>query len=117
MRGTVLVIDDDAEIRNTIADILGGEGYGIAEAENGREALAQLRAGLRPSLILLDLMMPIMDGWEFLEERAKDEVLKALSVVVVSATPEIVRVPETSGFVRKPMRLERLLEAVERGCS
>ena len=114
MRGTVLVVDDDVEIRETLAGVLIEEGYDVAKAVHGREALDQIRAGLRPDLIVLDLMMPVMDGWQFLEERAKAHLLEDVPVVVISATPETLHPPEVRAFVRKPMRLDALLDVIER---
>jgi CheY-like chemotaxis protein len=61
-------------------------------------------------------MMPVMDGWEFLEERAKDESLRAVPVVIVSATPDNLQPPDICAFVRKPMRLDDLLEVIAREC-
>jgi CheY-like chemotaxis protein len=116
-RRIVLVVDDDASIRDTIAELLGEEGYQVVVAAHGREALELIRGGVRPQLIVLDLMMPVMDGWQFLEERAADPELSAVPVVVVSATPETLQPPETCAFVRKPMRLEQLLEVVGRECA
>jgi len=117
MRGTVLVVDDDMEIRETLAGVLDEEGYAVATAVHGREALDQIHAGLRPSLIVLDLMMPVMDGWQFLEERAKDEQLRQVPVVIVSATPDNLQPPDTCAFVRKPMRLDDLLDVIAREVS
>ena len=114
---TVLVVDDDASIRDTIAELLSEEGYQVVVAAHGREALELIRGGVRPQLIVLDLMMPVMDGWQFLEVRAADPELSAVPVVVVSATPETLQPPETCAFVRKPMRLEHLLEVVGRECA
>jgi CheY-like chemotaxis protein len=116
MRGTVLVVDDDIAIRETLAVVLDEEGYSVAQAVNGREALDRIQEGLRPDLIVLDLMMPVMDGWQFLEERAKDQSLREVPVVIVSATPETLQPPEVCAFVRKPMRLDHLLEVIEREC-
>jgi CheY-like chemotaxis protein len=111
---TILVVDDDAEIRESIADLLRDEGYRAAVAGHGREALERLRDGTRPDLIVLDLMMPVMDGWQFLDERARDPALKAIPVVVVSATHETLRPPDTCAFIRKPMRLDDLLAVIAR---
>jgi CheY-like chemotaxis protein len=111
---TILVVDDDAEIRESIADLLRDEGYQAATAAHGREALDQLREGARVDLIVLDLMMPVMDGWQFLDERARDPALKRIPVVLVSATPETLQPPNTAAFIRKPMRLDDLLGAVAR---
>jgi CheY-like chemotaxis protein len=116
-RRIVLVVDDDAEIRESIADLLREEGYEAPVAAHGREALEQIAAGLRPDLIVLDLMMPVMDGWQFLEARARDPLLEALPVVVVSATPDTLQPPEIRAFIRKPMRLTELLAVVARECA
>jgi CheY-like chemotaxis protein len=109
---TILVVDDDAEIRESIADLLRDEGYQAIVAAHGREALEQLRGGQRVELIVLDLMMPVMDGWQFLDERARDAAFKHIPVVVVSATPETLQPPDTCAFVRKPMRLDDLLQVI-----
>jgi CheY-like chemotaxis protein len=113
---TVLVVDDDPEIRESIAELLNDEGYQVLVAGNGREALDQIRGGARPNLIVLDLMMPVMDGWQFLEERTRDLALKAIPVVVVSATPEALQLRDTLGFIKKPMRFDDLLAIVAHGC-
>jgi CheY-like chemotaxis protein len=113
---TILVVDDDAEIRESIADLLRDEGYAVLVAAHGREALDQLRGGAGAGLIVLDLMMPVMDGWQFLEERSRDAALSAVPVVVVSATPETLQPPDTCAFIRKPMRLDELLAVVAREC-
>jgi CheY-like chemotaxis protein len=117
MRGTVLVVDDDVEIRETLAGVLVEEGYDVAKAVNGREALDQIHEGLRPTVIVLDMMMPVMDGWDFLEERAKDEAIKHVPVVIISATPEDLQPPGVCAFVRKPMRLNDLLAVIARESS
>jgi CheY-like chemotaxis protein len=111
---TILVVDDDPEIRESIADLLRDEGYQVAVASHGGEALEQVRNGARPDLIVLDLMMPVMDGWQFLDERTRDAALRAIPVVVVSATPETLQPPDTCAFIRKPMRLDDLLDVVAR---
>jgi CheY-like chemotaxis protein len=91
---TVLLVEDDAAIAEALEDMLRDEGLEVARAANGREALALLRRGLRPSSILLDLMMPVMDGWDFRQEQLADPALKDIPVVVVSAagfSPETIR--------------------------
>src|SRR2546430_17244280 len=114
--GTILVVDDAQVVSEIIADLLAEEGYSVVQAGNGREALEALFAGLRPDIILLDLIMPVMDGWQFLGERSKNPALRAIPVLVISATAEVAEIPGTGGFIRKPMKLDRLLEAVEREC-
>jgi two-component system response regulator MprA len=83
---TVLIIDDDPPVVNALSELLQDEGYKVAAAGDGRAALDQLRRGLRPCVILLDLMMPGMDGWDFRYEQMKDGELREIPVIVVTAT-------------------------------
>lgn len=92
----VLVVDDDPSIRKMIAVFLRRRGYVPIEASNGREALREMRSG-EAHLVVLDLMMPEVSGWEVLEERSKDAALRAIPVVVVSANFGI----DTSGSLGK----------------
>src|SRR5262245_65683521 len=115
----VMVVDDDQAIRDVLTEVLNEEGYAVTTATNGQEALGQLRKSDRPpGLILLDLMMPIMDGWQFLDSLSADPLLHGLPVVVLSANLA------ASGharddvllYLRKPIDLERLVETVGRWC-
>lgn len=115
----VLVVEDEDDIRDLMVAILEGEGYAVGAAAHGADALAQLRSGDTPCIILLDLMMPVMDGWAFCEEREKDPALAAIPVVTVSAVPR--QDPRNSGVravahLRKPLDIPTLLAAVERHC-
>src|SRR5438552_202636 len=84
-RKFVLVVEDDADIRESLGTILEEEGYGVVTTRNGREALSYLRSGRpRPSLILLDLLMPVMSGAEFRAEQERDPALADIPVVVLS---------------------------------
>lgn len=116
---TVLVVDDDVDIRSTIREILEDEGYRVTEAANGAEALEKLREGPAPDLILLDLSMPVMSGSEFRVEQRKDPSIASIPVVVVSAVGSLdlkVAPLEAAAFLRKPVQLDELLEVVERYC-
>jgi CheY-like chemotaxis protein len=84
-RSVVLVVDDDPDLRAAISDLLEDEGYAVTSAADGREALAVLRAGLRPAVILLDLSMPVMSGSDFREYQLKDPGLREIPVVVFTA--------------------------------
>lgn len=109
---TILVIDDDPEIRLALADVLTDEGYLVRCAADGREGLKLLAESPCPDLILLDLAMPGMDGRAFLEARGRT---REVPVIVVSATIEPgERLPGVE-TLRKPIDLDRLLAAVERG--
>lgn len=113
----VLVVDDDFDIRDTLKELLELEGLRVASAANGRDALRKLRNGVRPAVILLDLMMPEMSGWEFRGEQLRDPELADIPVVILSATPDVARAAEemnASGWVRKPFDLDQLLELVQK---
>jgi CheY-like chemotaxis protein len=82
----VLLVEDDEEIVSSLSEALREDELEVAAASNGREALRMLRDGLRPSAIILDLMMPVMDGWDFRHEQLRDPTLKDIPVVVITAT-------------------------------
>jgi CheY-like chemotaxis protein len=114
----VLVVEDDADTRHMVEAYLTFQGVPVVTAENGAEALAALSAH-RPSLILLDLSMPVMDGWRFREEqrRLADDGLAAIPVVVVSALADQERHVARIGAVDvipKPVDFDRMLDAVHR---
>ncbi|HVH47842.1 MAG TPA: response regulator [Labilithrix sp.] len=116
---TILIVEDDPDIRDALRDVLELDGYEIVEASNGKEGLERLRNIVRPCVILLDLMMPVMSGREFIAVLRETDVLATIPVVVVSAWPdEAAHVRErTQGFVRKPVMLDALLSLVERFCT
>jgi two-component system, chemotaxis family, chemotaxis protein CheY len=112
----VLLVEDDADIRSTIADILSLEGYRVVTAKNGKEALQRLRDVPRPFLILLDLMMPDMNGWEFREKQLGCRELSSIPVVVLSGGGMIERATASLGaaeYLRKPVDIDRLLATVQ----
>ena len=114
----ILIVDDDADVRESIEEALEDEGYYVAAAANGREALELLRDHkLRPELILLDIMMPEMDGWAFRAEQRKDPDIATIPVIVFTAhgsPEEVAERMQAVGFLRKPLRLEDLLTQVDR---
>jgi CheY-like chemotaxis protein len=121
MASTVVVVEDDDDIREAVCEALHAEGYPTAEACNGRDALDMLHAlRERPGLILLDLMMPTMDGWEFLRNIDRDAEMRDIPVAVMSAHPSIQHALEddlnSCGFTRlllpKPLDFFRLLSFV-----
>ncbi|UQA59617.1 response regulator [Polyangium aurulentum] len=119
-KAIILVVEDDPDIRETIAQILDEEGYVPIVAENGQEALRRLAEGPRPRLILLDLMMPIMDGWEFREQQRQDPRYADIPVIIVSADGNV-RQKATKlgadGHIRKPVGIDELLAVVQRYCA
>jgi CheY-like chemotaxis protein len=106
----VLVVDDDEAIRDVIAEVLRDEGYLVTCAENGQRALDALHREGRPDLLLLDLMMPVMSGWEVLEQLKDGDALYNVPIVIISAMAS----PGAYEHLAKPIDLDRLLEAVER---
>jgi CheY-like chemotaxis protein len=109
----VLIVDDDPDLLDVTSFVIENEGIVVETARNGEEALALLRAGRLPGLVLLDLMMPVMNGWEFLAAVANDPVLQGLPVVVLTAA-EHAQVPGALEVLSKPMDLKELLRVVER---
>jgi len=114
----ILVVEDDLDLSDSLRDALEDEGYRVATAHNGREGLDALRRqGRHPCVVLLDLMMPVMNGWQFLEVKGHEGELAPIPVVVVSACSERASVArETAGFIPKPIDIEQLLALVHRFC-
>lgn len=111
----IFVVDDDTDLRETLGELLSEEGYRTRLFENGRAALEHLRSGARPALILLDLMMPEMNGWQFREEQLRDEQLSSIPVVVMTASRGFDGEQLTaSEILYKPVGLGELIAAVER---
>jgi two-component system chemotaxis response regulator CheY len=110
----ILIVDDDLDIRNTVAGILQDEGYQVAKAGNGQEALDYLNgpANPRPRLILLDMMMPIMDGATFREHQQRSPELAAIPVLAFTAFGNPADVTWAAGRLTKPLRLEALLTMI-----
>jgi CheY-like chemotaxis protein len=116
----ILVVDDDADIRETIVEVLEENGHRTLSAANGNEALAALRnADEPPCLILLDLMMPIMDGRAFREAQQADPELSKIPVIVLSAfrdSAETAKQLDAAGFLPKPVSLDALISLIDSFC-
>ncbi|HEX9400393.1 MAG TPA: response regulator [Anaeromyxobacter sp.] len=111
----IFVVDDDTDLREVIGELLVDEGYPTRLFENGRAALDLLRDGVRPRLILLDLMMPGMNGWQFRAEQLRDEALRDIPVVVMTASRGFDDAPFAEAeILYKPVGLAEILAAVER---
>jgi CheY-like chemotaxis protein len=110
---SILIIDDDVPSTDSLTDILIGEGYAVATARNGKEALAQLRSAALPRLIILDLFMPEMDGWEFRKEQLKDEALSHIPVVVMTGASVYAGI-DANIIVHKPLDVARFVSIIER---
>jgi CheY-like chemotaxis protein len=115
----LLVVEDDPDIREALRLVLETEGYPVTTAGDGAEAMRQLQAATPPCLILLDLMMPVMDGWQFRDAQQRDPALAAIPVVVISADG---RVPQkaasigAAGYLKKPVDFDTLVDVVRRYC-
>jgi CheY-like chemotaxis protein len=114
MTACVLVVDDDVALREIVAEAIEAAGYEVRQAENGREALDRMRRE-SPCIVLLDLMMPVMDGWQVVDEMDADPALAAVPVCVVTAQSQV-QPPRHACLLRKPIGLADLLRTVEEHC-
>jgi CheY-like chemotaxis protein len=113
MADRVLLVDDDDELREALADVLQAAGYLVDVTANGREAMVQMRA-CSPGLVLLDLMMPVMDGWEVVAEMQRDPTLASIPVCVLSAMSNTA--PVSQCVLAKPISGAALRAAVKQHC-
>lgn len=113
---TILVVEDDEGIRNSLKLMLEYSGYHVETAENGKDGIERLATIELPCLILLDLMMPVMDGWAFVDAMKKNMILAAIPIVVVTAFAEKAQLIGASGIVKKPIEMETLLKFVNEYC-
>lgn len=109
MGARILVVDDDSAIRESLREVLADEGYDVVVAADGRQALAKMTP--RPALILADLMMPELDGWELIDELQRTAPLADIPVCVLSAIPTHAP-PKATAVLRKPIDLGELLATV-----
>ena len=117
---SILVVDDDLDIRELLTELLRERGFAVESAANGQEALDRLEAGgAKPNLILLDLMMPVMSGWELAQILRRDPEYSGIPVVVFSADRDALRDTEALGVrecLQKPVELSTFLEIARRYC-
>jgi CheY-like chemotaxis protein len=113
----VLVVDDDDDIRECFRELLERNGHAVAEARNGSEAISYLRSGPHPSLVLLDLMMPVLDGWQVLAVLQDEGWLATLPVTVISAMADVTSLPPGVRMLRKPVTGKSVLAEVAAACS
>jgi CheY-like chemotaxis protein len=118
----ILIVDDDDDIRASLLQLLQAEGYVALAAANGEEALELLRQpGHQICLVLLDLMMPVMNGWEFLDHVAHDGSLAAIPVAIMSAhasvqAPKSQQLGASKAFLAKPFTVDQLLGVADQFC-
>lgn len=117
-RPTVFIVEDDLDTREMIGRFLELEGFAVESAANGLQALDRLRSGTRACVILLDLMMPVMDGWEFRRRQATHAALAEIPVIVFSAAGrDRLEQIDADDYLSKPVDLDDLLERVQRFCT
>ena len=113
---TVFLVDDDEALLEALGGLLESEGYEVVTARNGQEALEKLSKMTPPGVILLDLKMPVMDGWQFLEARAAESLAPKSPIVLLSGLAFIPNAPGIADFLSKPINPSRLLACVQRFC-
>jgi CheY-like chemotaxis protein len=112
-----MIVEDDRDIRLALTQVLSDEGYRSIAARDGVEGLALLREGPQPKVILLDLMMPNMDGWQFRRALRSDPEVASIPVIVVTADPAAearIHTLGVAGFLKKPVSIDALVAALER---
>ena len=115
---TVFIIEDDIDTRDMLAKFLELEGYTVQLASNGRQALESFSKGATACVIVLDLMMPVMDGWEFRRRQIEDAKLKNIPTIVVSAAGrERLTQISADAYLSKPVDMDELLQRVSQFCA
>jgi CheY-like chemotaxis protein len=116
-RQRLLLVEDDADLREALREALETSGYVVECATNGREALDYLETSAPPCVVLLDLMMPVMNGWEFRERQSRDDRISTIPIVILTADGRADLKAQSLGaddYLRKPIQFENLLRVVER---
>ncbi|MFN7973648.1 MAG: EAL domain-containing protein [Acidobacteriota bacterium] len=116
---TVMIVEDDDDLRELLGAVLSLKGYDVMRAADGAEAWHQLKEGRQPSVILLDLMLPVMDGWTFRMRQQRDPLIGRIPVVVLTGAPELIqdqRELDVEEWIGKPVDVDRLVETVKRYC-
>jgi CheY-like chemotaxis protein len=114
-KSTILVVEDEKESRDTLRELLEFEGYNVATAVNGQEALAALNAsGDQICIMLLDLFMPVMDGWQVIDQLRADGRLHQTQIVIITSAPY--RAPVGLPVFQKPLDLDKVMNEVQRLC-
>ena len=117
----ILIVDDEPDLRETLRDIFELSGYSVATASNGNEALDLIEQGQLPCLLLLDLMMPVMNGWEFLGKLSQDKphAFDDVPIVVISAIADTLDIAKNyrCEVMKKPLDIPHLLQLAGRHCS
>jgi len=116
----VLVVEDDTDLRESLSQALRDHGFAVTQAGNGQQALDLLHSGSRPGVILLDLMMPVLSGWQLRDALREDPSLAQIPQLVISAyvdeAEQVVLALPPDDCIRKPFHLRILIDAIERHC-
>jgi len=118
-KNDILLVEDDFDVRDMMTFFLESEGYRVTAAANGQEAIDYLKKGQTPRLILLDLMMPVMNGWEFRQQQQQDPRLSQIPVVVISADSNVREKANrlgASNYLAKPIEFDVLLKVIKSLC-
>jgi len=113
----ILVVEDDHDVRDAMVQVLQAEGYEAVLAVDGQEAVGHLEAGLEPCLILLDLMMPRMSGWQFMEHQTVQALEAPIVVVSAHGSGDELRSARVAAYMRKPVDVDALLAVIARHCA
>ena len=108
----ILIVEDDDDLREVVRDLLRDLGYKVATAGNGRDALQYLRANRPPGLIVLDVMMPVMDGVEFCRRRLRDPALRSIPIFLFTARGQSIANVSAVRVLRKPLVVSEFIDAV-----
>jgi CheY-like chemotaxis protein len=117
--GSILVIEDDGGVRESLAEVLSLEGYRVHGCADGQQALDYLQSAPLPGLILLDLMMPVMNGWVFRDQQQQEQSLSSVPVVLISGVADVGQQAAALGtvaYLTKPIDIGELLDTVARHC-
>jgi CheY-like chemotaxis protein len=112
---SVLIVDDEPDSRESLGEFFQDEGFQVVTVANGADALAQLKAGTRPDVIILDLMMPLLSGRELYDRMQADPALASIPVIITTSDPS--GAPSGLLIMKKPMNLTRLLTTVRQYCT
>jgi CheY-like chemotaxis protein len=113
---SIVVVDDDLPALDALTELLETDGYQVRQADNGQEALEAMKSSEPPALILLDLSMPVMDGWEFMRRQRLKPSIAHIPVVVITALVSAVPA-EAKALISKPINVNRLMLLVQKYCS
>ena len=120
MKKAILIVEDDLDIRQSLADVLEDEGYPVLLAQNGEDGLKVLKeVSNQPGLVILDMMMPVMDGFGFRDAQIKDPAMADIPTAIFSADGKLPEKAMKTGikeFIRKPFNLNQLFDLAEKYC-